>query len=110
MKPILIEDFPSLDMSSRTACLDLVKSSDVYVAVIGDRSGSSPLGKPVVQQEFDEARVRKLPRLLFIQETTRDSESEALLQHLSDFVHGRFRTTFKTPEELRVAIATALRN
>jgi len=109
MKPILIEDFPSLDMSSRTACLDLVQSSDVYLAIIGDRPGSSPLGKPVVEEEFEEARRRKIPRLLFIQSTSRDSETEALVGRLSDFVAGRFRTSFGTPDELRTAIVAALR-
>jgi hypothetical protein len=110
MKPILIEDFPSLDMSSRTACLDLVQSSDIYLAIVGDRSGSSPLGKPVIEEEFDEARKRKLPRLLFIQSTSRDAETEALIRRLSDFVTGRFRTAFQTPDELRATIAAALRD
>jgi Domain of unknown function (DUF4062) len=109
MKPIIIEDFPSLDLSSRTACLDLVKSSDVYVVVIGDRPGSSPLGKPVVEEEFEEARSRKLPRLLFIQNTTRNPEAEALVHRLSDFVHGRFRATFQAPADLRAAVTAAFR-
>jgi Domain of unknown function (DUF4062) len=109
MKPILIEDFPSLDTSSRSACLDLVQSSDVYVVVIGDRPGSSPLGKPVVEEEFEEARRRKLPRLMFVQNVQRDSETEALINRLSDFVLGRFRTTFDSPDDLRLAIATALK-
>jgi hypothetical protein len=109
MTPILIEDFPSLDMSSRSACLDLVQSSDVYVVVIGDRPGSSPLGKPVVEEEFEEARRRKLPRLMFVQNIQRDSETEALTKRLSEFVHGRYRTTFDTPDDLRKAVTTALR-
>jgi hypothetical protein len=110
MKPILIEDFPSLDISSRTACLDLVQSSDIYLAVLGDRPGSSPLGKPVVEEEFEEARKRKLARLLFIQNTPRDPETEALVQRLSNYVTGRFRTAFQTQDELRTAIAAALRD
>lgn len=109
MEPVLIEDFPSLDASSRTACLDLVQSSDVYIVVIGDRPGSSPLGKPVVEEEFEEARRRKLPRLMFLQNVGRDAETEALTQRLSDFVAGRLRTTFDTPDDLRVAVTAALR-
>jgi len=109
MNPILIEDFPSLDKSSRTACLDLVESSDIYLVVIGDRPGSSPLGKAVVEEEFDEARKRKIPRLLFIQNTSRDEETDALVYRLSDFVNGRFRTTFETPEDLQVTILAALK-
>jgi hypothetical protein len=110
MKPILIEDFPSLDMSSRSACLDLVQSSDVYILIIGDRPGSSPLGKPVVEEEFEEARRRKLPRLIFLQNVHRDPETEALARRLSDYVVGRYRTTFATSDELRKAVAAALRD
>lgn len=108
MKPILIEDFPSMDMSSRTACLDLVRSCDVYLLVIGDRPGASPLGKPVVEEEFEEARRRKLPRLMFLQNVARDVDTEALARRLGDYVSGRFRTTFDTPEDLRVAVRDAL--
>lgn len=109
MKPVLIEDFPSLDMSSRSACLDLVQSSDVYVVIIGERAGSSPLGKPVVEEEFEEARRRKLPRLMFLQNVARDDDTDALATRLSDFVHGRFRATFQTPDDLRAAVAKGLR-
>ena len=109
MKPILIEDFPSMDLSSRTACLDLVRSSDVYLVVIGDRPGASPLGKPVVEEEFEEARRRKLPRLMFLQNVARDADTEALAGRLGDYVSGRFRMTFDTPEELLVAVREALK-
>jgi Domain of unknown function (DUF4062) len=36
-EPVLAEDFPSLPISSRTACLDGVASSDIYIAIIGGR-------------------------------------------------------------------------
>lgn len=107
--PILIEDFPSLDASSRSACLDLVRSSDVYLVIIGDRPGSSPLGKPVVEEEFEEARRRKVPRLMFLQNVTRDSETQELEKRLSHYVHGKFRKTFVTPDELTTEITAALR-
>lgn len=107
--PILIEDFPSMDTSSRTACLDLVRSSDVYVLIVGDRAGSSPLGRPVVEDEFEEAQRRKLPRLLFVQDTPRDTATTELVHRVSDYVHGRFRKSFSTPDDLRTAIAAAMR-
>lgn len=109
MKPVLIEDFPSLDVSSRTACLDLVQSSDVYILIIGDRAGSSPLGKPVVEEEFEEARRRKLPRLLFLRNVVRDKETEALVGRLSDYVVGRFRQTFDAADDLQDCVRDALR-
>lgn len=106
--PILIEDFPSLDMSSRTACLDLVRSCDIYLLIVGDRLGSSPLGKPVIEEEMEEARKRKLPRLLFLHEIARDPEAETFANQLSDYFLGRFRVTFSTPDELKEAVASAL--
>lgn len=109
MTAVLIEDLPSLDASSRTACLDLVRSCDVYIVIIGDRPGASPLGKPVVEEEFDEARRHKLPRLMFLQSVHRDGETDALASRLSDYVAGRFRATFDRPEHLRVAVRDALR-
>lgn len=108
MKALLIEDFPSLNVSARTACLDLVQSSDIYLLIIGDRAGSSPLGKPVVEEEFEEARRRKIPRLIFVQDVERDEETEALLQRLSDYVTGRFRIAFNTTDGLQKAVRTAL--
>src|SRR5207302_2895554 len=108
MKPILIEDFPSLDVSSRTACLDLVQSSDVYLVVIGDRPGASPLGKPVVEEEFEEARRRKLPRIMFLQNVARDVETEDLARRLTDFVAGRLRKTFDAADDLRLAVRNSL--
>jgi hypothetical protein len=109
LKPILMEHIPSLDVSSRTACLDLVRSCDVYIAVIGDRAGSSPLGRPVVEEEFEEARKKKMPRLIFLQEVSRDAETNALAERLSDYVTGRFRATFDDPNGLRAAVNNALR-
>lgn len=108
MQPILIEDLPSMDVSSRTACLDLVRSCDVYLVVIGDRPGASPLGKPVVEEEFEEARRHKLPRLMFLQNVARDADTEALAERLGEFVSGRFRMTFDIAEDLRVAVRRAL--
>lgn len=49
-EPVLVnEDFPSLPKSFRNACLDAVVSSDIYLAIIGERAGwRAPSGKLVV--------------------------------------------------------------
>lgn len=37
-EPVLVnEDFPSVPASPRNACLDAVTSSDIYLAIIGER-------------------------------------------------------------------------
>lgn len=109
-EPILFEDFPSLPVSSRTACLDGVQSSDAFVIIVGQKGGfTTPAGKLVVEEEWEEAKRRKLPVLAFLQETERDEAASNLASALSDYTGGMFRTTFGTPAELENAVATALR-
>jgi hypothetical protein len=107
--PVLVEDFPSLVVSPRTACLDAVASSDVVVTIVGLRGGwKTPSGKLVVEEEFDEAKRAGLRTLVFVQEGDRDVEAETLAKRLSDYVTGRFRLTFRTPDELHAAIRSTL--
>lgn len=107
--PILVEDYPGLAISPRTACLDGVASCDIFIVVIGDRGGwTAPSGKLVVEEEYEEARKRKKPTLAFIQKVERDEEAERLACKLSDYVNGMFRPTFFTPAELQSAVEKAL--
>lgn len=110
--PILVnEDFPSLAVSSRNACLDAVESSDIYAAIIGSRGGwTTPSGRLVVEEEYLHARQHNLPTLVFIQDGNRDADANRLVRHLSDYVDGRFRVQFNTPEDLRTSVERALRN
>ena len=108
-EPALVEDYPGLSISPRTACLDGVKSCDVLVAVIGDRGGwTAPSGKLVVQEEYDEARQNNLRVLAFIQDVERDEESQRLVDKISDYVSGVFRLTFSSATELRAAVKNSL--
>ena len=109
-EPILVEDYPSLTSSSRTACLDGVASSDALVTIIGSRGGwTTPSGKLVVEEEYDEARRRKIPTVLFAQLVSdRDDKAQALVNRLSDYVDGQFRKTFTTAAELQDLISNAL--
>lgn len=108
-EPALVEDYPGLSISPRTACLDGVKSCDVLVAVIGDRGGwTAPSGKLVVQEEYDEARQNNLSVLAFIQDVERDEESQRLVDKISDYVSGVFRLTFSSATELRAAVKDSL--
>lgn len=111
MEPLRVEtDFPSRTDSSRNACLDAVASCDVLLLVIGERGGgAAPSGKLVVEEEWEEARIHKLPRILLLQDVSRDEKAEGLARRLSDYTEGRFRQTFSTPEDLRQKVAAALR-
>src|SRR5687768_1240105 len=73
-EPVLIEDYPALTISPRTACLDAVESCDVLLTIIGSRGGwTAPSGKLVVEEEFDEAKRHRVRTLVFVQATERDA-------------------------------------
>lgn len=108
--PILVnENAPSAPFSSRNLCLDLVDSCDVFILLLGATAGwKTSSGKFVIEEEYDRAVQRKLPIFVFLQETIRDTDAEKFANRLSDYIHGHFRTTFRTPIDLRNAVSTAL--
>ena len=108
-EPVLVEDFPSLSVTPRTACLDAVASCDIYLVIIGQRGGwVTPSGKLAVEEEYEEAVKRKLRLLAFIEAVERDLEAEKLVARLSDYVGGLFRTTFSGPDQLGCLVENAL--
>jgi len=109
-EPVLVnEDFPALSSSPRNACLDGVASCDGLLLLVGARGGwKTPSGRLVVEEECEEARRRRLPMLLFVEETTRDPEATQLAATLSDYVAGSFRTGFTTPAELAAAVEASV--
>jgi hypothetical protein len=107
--PVLVEDFPSLPISSRTACLDGVASSDIYIGMVGKRGGwTAPSGKLVVEEEFEEARRCKLRTLAFIQDGECDEGAARLVRLFSDYIAGMFRQRFSSAEDLQTAVERAL--
>jgi hypothetical protein len=109
-EPVLVEDFSSLSQSPRTACLDAVASCDIYIAVVGSRGGwTAPSGQLVVEEEYEEARHRRLSILAFIQDTERDTDAQRLVRTLSDYIDGRFRKTFTAPAALQAEVGKALK-
>lgn len=108
-EPVLVEDYPGLSISPRSACLDGVASCDVLVVVVGNRGGwTAPSGKLVVEEEYDEARQNNLRVLAFIQNIKREEEAQRLVDRLSDYINGLFRLTFSSPTELRSAVKDSL--
>jgi hypothetical protein len=104
------EDFPSQASSSRNTCLDAIDSCDVFLLVLGERGGwKTPSGRLVVEEEFEHARARKLPVLVFLEDVPRDADGERLARILSDYVDGNFRVKFSGAAELRDQIERSLR-
>ena len=97
-EPLLVnEDFPSVHASPRNACLEGVESCDLMLSIVGSRGGwTTPSGALVVEEEYEHARHRKIPVLIFIQDTPRDSAADAFASRLSDYVDGLYRRTFQS--------------
>ena len=109
-EPVMAEEWSSLEVSSRNACLDAVASSDALIVVVGERGGwKAPSGKLVVEEEWAEAKRRKMPVRVFLQEgVERDAEGDRLARELSDYVDGYFRRTFTTAQTLANEVERAL--
>lgn len=106
---VLVEDEPARPASPRSACLDLVASCDAVITIIGPRGGyRAPSGKLVVREEFDEARSRGIPTVLLLHDGDRDADGEKLARDLSDWVDGRLRRSFSSPQELATEVERAL--
>ena len=104
------EDFPAQANSSRNTCLDAIDSCDVFLLVLGARGGwKTPSGRLVVEEEFEHARARKLPVLVFLEDVPRDGDGQRLSKRLSDYVDGNFRLRFSGASELRDQVERPVR-
>lgn len=107
--PLRVEDRPALDQSARNACLDLVEAADVYVVLIAGHGGwITPSGVPATHEEFRHARQKGKPILVLLEDCDRDETAQRLADEASDYVDGRFRITYSTPEEVSLAVAEGL--
>lgn len=104
------EDFPALARSPRNACLDAVASCDAYSGILGARAGYvAASGRTVVEEEYEEALRRELPVLIFVQEeVSREPRQQEFVDRVSRYVDGRYRTSFRTPDELEKAVRHAV--
>ena len=109
--PILVnEDHPAASESPRNACLDAVESCDIYIMLLGARGGSvTPSGRLVVEEEFECARARRMPTLVFIEDVSRDVDASNLIARVSDYTDGTFRKTFRSVAELERQVDLAVR-
>lgn len=97
--PIMWEEITPRDQAAEQAYLDGVDQSDLFVLLIGrsygvtDSTGYSPIHK-----EYNRAKERKLPRLLFMLEGVQDAERDG---RLNDWLLSLFKeisvASFSTP-------------
>lgn len=110
-EPVLVnEGFSADPRSSRNACLDGVASCDAVVLIIATRGGwATPSGKLVIEEEYEEATRQQLPVYVFVETGTADADAKRFGARVSDYIDGRFRREFSSPEELEKQVFSAVR-
>ncbi|WP_420633080.1 DUF4062 domain-containing protein [Candidatus Palauibacter sp.] len=108
--PVLAEHFAAQAISPRNACLDGVQSSDALVALLGARYGwVAPSGQSATEEEYDEARRRHMPILVFVQDgAARELRQQEFVRRVEDYIGGHFRKSFRDANDLRRLISEAI--
>jgi hypothetical protein len=106
------EDFTAQDVSSREACLAGVDAADVYVLLLGPRYGDPfpDTGLSPTAEEFQAARNRQIPILVFAKNTDEPDEpaQAAFKEQVGHWVNGRLWRFFDDPMSLTIAVGEAL--
>jgi hypothetical protein len=109
LREVMAEDFGAKPHSSQVACLQGVRDSDIYIGVLGQRYGFvTQSGKSVTEEEFDEARRRGRPVLVFVQNVQRDPDQQRFFDRIGNYEEGFFVKFFENPQELQTKITTSL--
>ena len=110
LMPVMAEDFPAQPRSPESACLEGLRSSDVYVGILGPRYGSPTASRrSATEEEFEEASRRSIPRLLFRTMSDVDRDQAEFIERVRGrWGDGLFYAQFDTPEELKDEIVKAL--
>jgi Domain of unknown function (DUF4062) len=109
MRPVMSEDFGARPYSSEVACLEEVRTSDVYLGIFGARHGyATSAGISVTEAEFNEARRTGRIILCFVQDTERETAQEEFIRRVKLYAEGYLVATFKTAGELTLKIVKAL--
>lgn len=108
-EPIMAERFGAKPYSAKTACLEGVRQSDVYVGIFGERYGYvTNSGRSVTEEEFDEARDRGLSILCFVKKGDVEPAQRAFLDRIKSYEEGFHLAFFDSAEELQLLIVQGL--
>ena len=107
---VLAEDFAAKGTSARNACIDGVQSADAMVLLLGSRYGwVAPSGLSATEEEYREARRRHRPILVFVQDgVAKETYQEEFVARVEDYVHGHFRRSFESPDDLKRLVKEAV--
>ena len=108
--PVMAEDFGAQPFSSQTACLEGVRSSEIYVGIFGPRYGykAPASGLSATEEEFNEARHRGLSILCFEQTGAKEADQGAFLERIKAYETGYAFAFFDTPEQLKMKVVQAI--
>ena len=109
--PVLFEGVPASPESPQAACLTEVENSDVVVLLMGVRYGGvQQSGMSATHEEWVHARSIHKKVLVFVERVEdRETEQEAFVKTVEEWVDGHLRKQFSTPLELFSKIVAALR-
>lgn len=109
--PIMAEEFGALPMSPRQACLEAVRTSDVFVAIFGARYGTviPSTGISVSEEEFLEARRLGKDMLCFVHVGVRPEPAQAaFVRRVQDYETGFLTARFDRPSMLKDQLIASL--
>jgi hypothetical protein len=107
--PVMAEDFGAQPFSSQVACLEGVRSSDVYLGIYGERYGFvAQSGMSATAEELQEARNRGLPILCFESAGAKEALQAEFLAKLKAYEEGYSFAFFTTTEDLKTKVVRAL--
>jgi len=107
---ITAETFEAGVSSPRIACLQGVRAADLVVLILGAGYGAvQPVSSiSATHEEYREAKEHR-PVIAFVQEgVDREPAQAEFVREVQDWSGGLIRGGFRTPEELRDAVTTAL--
>jgi len=107
--PTMAEQFGAQPSSPRHTCLEEVRKSDLFLAVLGSRYGyETDSGLSPCEEELNEARQAGLPIFVFIEDCERDEKQEAFKERITDYGKGYHVSFFDSPDGLFRQIAESL--
>jgi hypothetical protein len=110
--PVRFEDFTAQTVPSREACLAGVKSSDVYLLLVGPRYGHvfEHTGQSATHDEWTAATAAGMPRVVYRKSGVElDADQAAFVAGIEDYGAGVFRDSFSSTAELQTKVAGKIR-
>src|SRR4030067_2767492 len=111
-KPFLFEDSPAKGKTAKTAYIDAVRKSDIYLGILGNQYGTASRNNlSATEQEFREAQKRNKEVLIFIKgknDSKRNKSLRKLIYEIKDEHTGYKYKRFHKISELKNSIYESL--